>query len=185
VTGRELVLHTAGHPVEEDQEEDVLEFDLEEVDRGEAKFLAMAHYFSGKKFNAKGLFEEMRVAWGLQCMKPVMILGDNRFMLEFVDSLEARRRVADGGPWRHRGDTLLVVEYDGLSPPSSIVINSIGVWVRFYDLPDVLRKDEHARNLGERLGPVAKVDMGYPNYVRVQILFPLAKDLVPSTKVRI
>jgi hypothetical protein len=40
VTGHELVLHIAGHPVEEDTKEDVLEFDLEEeVDCGEANFL--------------------------------------------------------------------------------------------------------------------------------------------------
>jgi hypothetical protein len=46
-------------------------------------FLVMAHFYSGKKINVKGLFEEMRVAWGLNTMKPTRILGDNRFMLEF------------------------------------------------------------------------------------------------------
>jgi hypothetical protein len=30
----------------------------------------MARYYSGKKYNARGLFEEMKVAWGLHAMKP-------------------------------------------------------------------------------------------------------------------
>jgi hypothetical protein len=103
VTGHELVLHTVGQQIEEDTEEDVLEFDLEdEVDHGKEKFLAMARYYSGKKFNARGMLEEIRVAWGLHSMKPARILGDNGFMLEF-DSYEARRRVVNGGPWRNRG----------------------------------------------------------------------------------
>jgi hypothetical protein len=138
-TSRELVLHSAVQATDEvDEDEDVLEFDLEdEADRGEDKFLAMARFYSGKKFNATGLFEEMRVAWGLNSIKLVKILGDNRFMLEF-DSPEARRRVVEGGPWRHRGDALLVVEYDGFSPPSAI-----GMWAHFYDLPGVLRKEDH------------------------------------------
>jgi hypothetical protein len=51
--------------------------------QGEARFLAMARYYSGNKFNAQGLFEEMKVAWGLLTMKPARVLGDNKFLLEF------------------------------------------------------------------------------------------------------
>jgi hypothetical protein len=95
----------------------VLEFDLDEEElHDEVKFLAMAQNHSGKKYNARGLFEEMRVAWGLHDMKPARVLGDNKFMLEFTFE-EIRRRIVDGGPWRHMGDTMLVVPYDGLSPP--------------------------------------------------------------------
>jgi hypothetical protein len=49
----------------------------------------------------------------------------------------------------------------------------------------VLRKEEHARRLGSRLGQVIQTDMSYPNYVRVRVLFPLANALLASTKVRI
>jgi hypothetical protein len=80
---------------------------------------------------------------------------------------------------------MLIVPYDGFSPPSSIIINTIGLWARFYDLPDVLRKEEHARRLGSRLGQVVRTDMSYPNYVHVRILFPLANALLASTKVHI
>jgi hypothetical protein len=105
-------------------------------------------------------------------------------MLEF-DTDETRKRIIDGGPWRHRGDALLVIPYNRLSPQSLIVMNSIGLWTQFYDLLDVLRKDEHARKLGSRLGQMLRTDMSYPNYVKVRIMYPLANTLVASTKVHI
>jgi hypothetical protein len=88
-----------------------------------------------------------------------------------------------GGPWRHRGDALLVVEYDGFSPPSAIVMSSIGMWAQFYDLPDIMRKEDHVFKLRVRLGQVIKVDLSYPNYIRIRVMFPLANALVVSTKV--
>jgi hypothetical protein len=64
VTDRELVLHGVGQPE--------VEFDLEdEKKQVEVKSLAMVQFYSRKKFNASDLFEEMRVTWGLQSMKPV------------------------------------------------------------------------------------------------------------------
>jgi hypothetical protein len=51
--------------------------------------------------------------------------------------------VVDGGSSRHQGDTLIVMSYDGFLPPSMIVMNSIGLWARFYDLPIALRKVDY------------------------------------------
>jgi hypothetical protein len=144
----------------------------------------MARFFSGKKSNACGLFEEMKVAWGLHNIKPMQILGDNRFLIEF-DTEEAKQRVVEGGPWRHERDTLIVVSYDGLAPPLSIVINSITMWVRFYDLPAALRKEDYVQKLGTRLGQVQRIDMSFLNYVRARVMFPLANALIPEVKIRI
>jgi hypothetical protein len=52
----------------------------------------MAHFYSGKKYNVVGLFEEMNVAWGLQSMQLARVLGDNKFMQEF-DMDEVRRKL--------------------------------------------------------------------------------------------
>jgi hypothetical protein len=112
------VLHGTVHAEADDQKEDVVEFDPEEeVEQGQSKALAMARFFSWKKFNTRGMFEEMRVAWGVHNLKPVQVLGDNRFLIEF-ESNEVRRRVVDGGQWWHKGDALIVVPYDRFAPPS-------------------------------------------------------------------
>jgi hypothetical protein len=108
-----LVLHGGKHPEVELKDDDVVQFDLENEDvQAEAKSLVMAGFYSGKKYNVGGLFEEMRVAWGLQSMNPVQVLGDNKFLLKF-DSEVIKQHVLQGGPWRHKGDGLIVVAYDG------------------------------------------------------------------------
>jgi hypothetical protein len=60
-------------------------------------------------------------------------IGDYIFKLEF-NKEEEKERVLDGGPWQHKGDALIVVHYDRLVRPSDIKIQSLGLWVRFYDL---------------------------------------------------
>jgi hypothetical protein len=184
VMGHEMLLHGVGQPEVELEEEDVVEFDLEE-EQAEVKPLDMVRFYSGKKFNVRGLFEEMSVAWGLQSMKQLQVLGDNKFLLEF-DSEEIKQRVVEGGPWRHKGDALIVVSYDGLlSHPSTIVMNTIALSVRFYDLPTVLRKDYYVQKLRAHFGQVHAIDMSFPNYVRVRALFPLANALVLEAKIHI
>jgi hypothetical protein len=185
ITGQELVPHGTVHTAPDHQEEDFMEFDLEDVEeQGQGKALAMACFFSGKRFNARGMFEEMRVAWGLQSLNPVQVPGDNRFLIEF-ESPYVKQRVVEGGPWRHKWDALIVVSYDGFAPPSSIVISTIDVWARFYDLPAALRKIDYIQKLDAWLGEVQRVDLSYPNYARVRVLFSLANPSVPEAKVRI
>jgi hypothetical protein len=93
--------------------------------------------------------------------------------------------VVDGGSWWHKGDALIVVPYDRFAPPSSVIINMIGIWERFYDLPVALGRIDCVQKLGTRLGEVQRVDLSYPNYVRVRVMFSLAKALVPEENVRI
>jgi hypothetical protein len=54
----------------------------------------------------------------------------------------------EGGPWRHKGDALLVAHYDGLLRPLKIRIQSIGLWVRLYDLSAAIMKPTMAQQLG-------------------------------------
>jgi hypothetical protein len=93
--------------------------------------------------------------------------------------------VLNRGPWRHKGDALLVVHYDGMVRPSEIKIEVIGVWVRFYDLPPAMMKENHARQLGERVGRFIKMDARFPGYLRVRVDFPLSKPLVQTLQVKI
>jgi hypothetical protein len=75
------------------------------------------------------------------------------------------------------------VEYDDLSPPSAIAISFISVWVRFYNLPNMLRKEDRAMKLGAQVGQVIRVDMSFPNYIQFRVMLPLANSLLASTKV--
>jgi hypothetical protein len=63
-----------------------------------------------------------------------------------------------GGGWRHKGDALIVLHYDGFSRPSEIRVENIALWIRLYDLPLVMMKEPVARMLGEQIGSFIKMD---------------------------
>lgn len=85
-------------------------------------------------------------------------LRDNLFIITF--SVEGDYNfVLQGGPWIHRGDALLVAEFDGLTCPSKILLNSVPIWVRIYDLPLVLMIQARGKLYGSKLGNVREVDV--------------------------
>jgi hypothetical protein len=77
------------------------------------------------------------------------------------------------------------VHYDGLSRPSEIKIQTIGLWIRFYDLPHAMMKPAMAKQLGNQVGKFFKSDSIYPGYLRVRVDFPLTKPLMPELMVKI
>jgi hypothetical protein len=103
---RDLVPYVAvkdeGSKEEANSEGVEVEFELDDEELAPTTFLAMARFYSGKRFNERGLFDEMCVAWGLPSLSAPKILGDNRYLLEF-DSMVVRDRNVEGGPWRHKG----------------------------------------------------------------------------------
>jgi hypothetical protein len=92
--------------------------------------------------------------------------------------------VLDGEPWRHKGNALIVVHYDGLVWPSEISIKSIGMRVRFYNLPLAMMKEPMAKQLGGQLGHYVRMDCRYPCYMRIRLEFPLDKPLLAHLLVK-
>jgi hypothetical protein len=86
------------------------------------------------------------------------------FKIEF-NNHEEKQRVLEGGPWRHKGDALIVIHYDGMVRPSEVNIESIGLWIRLYDLPPVMIKEASARQLGGQISKFIKMDVRYPGYM--------------------
>jgi hypothetical protein len=116
-------------------------------------------------------------AWSLHKLACVEKIGDYTFKVEFVKE-EEKKRVLEGGPWRHKGDTLIVVHYDGLIKPSEIRIQSIGLWVRLYDLTPAMMKHAITQLLGEQLGEFIRLDSKYPGYLRIRVNYHLSKHLM-------
>jgi hypothetical protein len=107
--------------------------------------------------------------WGIQKLYSVEKIGDYNFILELTMK-EEKKRVLEGGPWRHKGDALIMVHYDWLARPLEVHIDDISLWVQFYDLPPIMMKEGFAKQLGEQSG---------------RIEYPHTKPLVPSLKVKI
>jgi hypothetical protein len=162
--------HGADREVTDDA--DTLEFDLDEEEViQECRLLAIVAYYSRKGYNPQALFSDMTVAWGVEWLASLEKSRDYNFRLEF--STEAEKwRIINGGPWRHKGDALINVHFDGLTRPSEVRIASIGLWIRFYDLPPAMMKESCAKVLGNQLGKYVSMDAKYPGYLRVRVDFP-------------
>jgi hypothetical protein len=141
-------------------------------------------YYSRKSYNPQALFSDMIVAWGVERLGGLEKIGDYNFRLEFTTEVE-KWRIIDGGPWRHKCDTLIVVHFDGLSRSSEVWIENIGLWIRLYDLPPAIMKESCAKLLGNQLGKYISMDAKYPGYLRVRVAFSLDKPLVPTLSVKI
>jgi hypothetical protein len=182
----EIYKGSAGESQESLQmEDDVLEFNLDEEESLQAsRTLAIGVFHSQKSYNPQVLFADMLRAWGIQKLLAVEKVGGYIFKIEF-GSEEEKDRVLDGGPWRHKGDVLIVIHYDGLMRPSQIKIQTLGMWVRFYDLPPAMTKEAFAKQLGERIRKFIRMDGRYPGYLRIRVDYPLEKPLMPQMLVRI
>ena len=56
-------------------------------------------------------------------------------------------KATQGGPWRHKGDAIIFVPYDGVTRLSEVTIESIGLWIRIYDIPVDMMTDGFVRAL--------------------------------------
>jgi hypothetical protein len=124
----------------------------------------MAVYYSRKSYNPKVLIADMLNAWGIQKLVLAEKVGDYLFKLEFGKE-EEKRRVLEGGPWRHKGDAFILTHCDGFSLPFEIWITSVALWIRFYDLPQAMMKEVFAKQLGGQLGKFLKMDVRFPGYM--------------------
>ncbi|GJN38324.1 hypothetical protein PR202_gb27354 [Eleusine coracana subsp. coracana] len=107
----------------------------------------------------------MSVAWGLKSPALVRDIKKNKFLLK-LDSLKTFEYVMKEGPWRYKGDALIVVSYDGVSKATDLVINSVALSVRIFDLPEFMMNEGQARQLGGKLGKVIEYGGVVRNFLR-------------------
>ncbi|KAF8774984.1 hypothetical protein HU200_005032 [Digitaria exilis] len=85
-----------------------------------------------------------------------------------------------------RGDAVIFAPCDGFKRFSEIVIDSINLWVRIYDIPvKMMRVESFVRALGERIGTVLEVGEARMDYKRIKVVFPLEKALMPTVQMRV
>jgi len=78
------------------------------------------------------------------------------------------------------------VPYDGFSRPSEVVIDSINLWIRFYDVPAHLMSKAFTGVLAKKVSSnVLMVEGSVKNYLRARVAYPLAEPLKPMVEVKI
>ncbi|KAF8649423.1 hypothetical protein HU200_064323 [Digitaria exilis] len=89
------------------------------------------------------------------------------------------------GELNFRGDALIVVRYDGLSRLSDVVIDSIPLWIRFYDIPVAMMRADFVTALGEKAGHVLEIGEAVRDFMRVRIDLDLVDALQTSVKIKV
>ncbi|KAF8685867.1 hypothetical protein HU200_043779 [Digitaria exilis] len=179
---RRLVVHaTAGEDASGEEDEEFA-FDVEgEMEATVKRWMAVARFYSSRNFKARVMFDELSNAWGDVISRE---LGDNRFLLEFA-SKRSLNLALNGGPWKFRGDALIVVRYDGCSRLSEVVIESIPLWLRIYDIPVMLQRNDVLNALGGKVGRVLEIGEAVKDFVRVRVDFALADAVKASVQIRV
>ena len=76
----------------------------------------------------------MRSAWDLAQEAKFRPLEDNLYTIQF-SCLVDWERVTQDGPWHFRGDVVILKPYDGLAKPSTVLLDTIEIWVQIHDVP--------------------------------------------------
>lgn len=172
------------------EDDDAVEIELEEDEVKKAgQWTVLARFYSLKFPNQVALFEDMRRAWRLRAEMSYKSLKDNLFIVSF--SAEGDHKfVLQGGPWLHRGDALLVADFNGLVSPSMVPLETMPIWVRIYDLPLVMMNKERGVIYGSKLGKVREVDVqedgcNKHDFFRIRVDLPVNRPLKRMLAIKI
>jgi hypothetical protein len=127
------------------------------------------------------LFDDLFQLWGDGTARD---LGNNRYLVEFTAERSLNFALR-GGPWTFKGDAIIMVRYDGLDRISEVVIESIPLWIRIYDIPVAMLTPAFVTALGAKVGRVLEVGQAVKDFQRVCVDFALADALVPTVKIRV
>jgi hypothetical protein len=164
------------------------EFCMEEEEEAEPEparpkvWRMFARYYSMKAVNIDTIHTHFLEVWRIRAKMTFTPLKDNFFIITF--SSEGDYRFVDGGgPWIHQGVACLIAPFVDNAQPSETVLNSVRLWVRFYDVPWNKQTDAYGRLIGSKLGKVAEVDVDTDGiklneFLRVRIDWPLNQRLL-------
>lgn len=173
-----------------DEEEDIVEVYIDEEEiKNTDKWTVLARFYSIRTPNQVALFEDMSRAWRLRSDMNYKSLRDNLFIIAFSNEGDFKF-VTQGGPWLHRGDALLVAEFNGLTSPSNIPLEVVPIWIRIYDLPLVLMTKARGELYGSKFGRVREVDVeadgrNRHDFFRIRVDLPVTKPLKSKIAIKI
>ena len=99
-----------------------------------ARWIALARVHSPKTYSQYWFFKNMRAAWDLAQEVQFKPLEDNLYTVQF-SCLDDWERVTRDGPWHFRGDAVIIKPYDGLAKPSTVLLDTIEIWLQIHDVP--------------------------------------------------
>lgn len=146
-----------------------------------ARFLAVGLFLSVLLANSQQVIEHMRRVWKIRGTMEANPLeagaGQRKFILEFSEEGD-RNHVVRGGPWQYKGDAFIVEGLEVGADPATALFTHIPMWVQFRNIPFYLLTKKLARELGDQVGTLIKIDNNArgnicDKFLRARIQLPL------------
>jgi hypothetical protein len=127
--------------------------------------------------------------WRIRSKMIFTPLSNNFFIITFTSEGDYNF-VDGGGPWIHLGVACLLAPFVDNRQPSEAVLDSVRLWVRFFDVPWNKQTDAYGRLIGSKLVKVVEVDVDkegveLKDFLRVCIDWPLKQRLLAHFKTTI
>jgi hypothetical protein len=169
------------------------EFCMEEEEEDEAVpmptptvWRMLARYYSMRAANFNAIHKHFSEVWRIRGKMIFKPLKDNFFIITF--NQEGDYKFVDrGGPWIHQGVACLVAPFNNDAQPSEAVLDTVRLWVHFYNVAWKKQTREYGKLIGSKLGKVVEVDVDaegleLSEYLRVRIDWPLNQRLLARFK---
>lgn len=116
-------------------------------------------------------------------------LGENHFLISFLQAAGKRRALEDG-PWMISKDLVVVVEFDEAKTLEEMIFNYVPIWVRVSNLPLGMLDEETGKILGEKIGTFRGVDVGEDGLavgrvLRIKVLIDIRQLLMRGMMVKV
>lgn len=146
-----------------------------------SRFLAVGVFLSILAVSSKTLIDNMKRFWRIRGHVDMNQYQDRRFVLQFSEEGDFLH-VTRSGPWRFRDDAVLVEELKEGVDPETVRFTTIPIWAQFKNIPFYLLSQQLARELGENLGKLIKIDNDARGdicnkIIRARVLLPIDEPL--------
>nr|XP_020190890.1 uncharacterized protein LOC109776643 [Aegilops tauschii subsp. strangulata] len=163
--------------LKEEDLDDVV-FDEKDAPQAAARWIAVARVNSDKPYSQFWFFRNMRAAWDLAQEAKFKPLEENLYTIQF-SCLGDWERVMQEGPWHFRGDAVILKEYDGVTKPSNVKLDTIEIWIQIHDVPILYAHlvPSLASKVGEVLFTESQSHDFTGNFYRVGVRINVTKPL--------
>lgn len=116
-------------------------------------------------------------------------LGENHFLITFLQS-SGKRRAMEDGPWMISKDLLVVEDFDETKTLDEMDFTHIPIWVRVSNLPFGMMKKEAAEILGNKIGDFKEADVGEDGsaigrVLRIKVIIDIRKPIMRGMMVKV
>ncbi|KAM0875372.1 hypothetical protein ACQ4PT_036838 [Festuca glaucescens] len=152
------------------KEKKVLFWNIAKVrDVKRVRFMIVSVFLSILSISTRTLLDNMKRIWQLRGRVDINERRDRRFVVEFSEKGDFDH-VTSSGPWKFRGDAVLVEELKEGEDPDNFVFTTIPIWAQFQKIPFYLLSKELAVELG------SEIDISQPLQRWVTIRDGVAKE---------